>query len=204
VRDIAGDASTLRHVTGWRGFGIFHVIPSYSWSRLQSLNSLFCLVAPQTPFARDTSLKGNGMTRSISLLLLAVMLVCGGMGCAPKRIGPTQPSGYFFTLDVSDTQIYQLVNPTVYRSLPGIAHVYVRVQNAQGQPVNGVPVEFEVDPAWTRNASLIPQRAVTQGGTAHAVFQAQAIGVVRIVVRVEDRTQDVKIAVSSPPDMRKG
>jgi hypothetical protein len=172
--------------------------------RLQSLNSLFCLTARrEKPCTRDPSLKGNGMTRYVSVLLLAAMLVCGGMGCAPKRIGPTQPSGYFFSLDVSDTQIYLLVNPTVYRSLPGVAHVYVRVQNAQGQPVNGVPVEFEVDPAWTRNASLIPQRTVTQGGTAHAVFQAQAIGVVRIVVRVEDRTQDVRIAVSTPSEIRK-
>ena len=166
---------------------------------------MFCLVARRdNPFTQDSGLKGNGMTRYVSVLLLAAMLVCGGMGCAPQHLGPTHPSGYFFSLDVSDTQIYLLVNPTVYPSLPGVAHVYVRVQNAQGQPVNGVPVEFEVDPAWRRHTSLIPQRTVTQGGTAHAVFQAQTIGVVRLVVRVEDRTQDVRIAVSSPPDMRKG
>jgi hypothetical protein len=144
------------------------------------------------------------MTRYVFVLLLAAVLVCGSMGCAPKRIGPTQPSGYFFTLDVSDSQIYLLVNPSSYPSLAGVAHLYVQVQNAQGQPVNGVPVEFEVDPAWARHASLIPQHAVTQNGTAHAVFEAQAVGVVRIVVRVEDKTQVTRIAVSTPPDVRKG
>jgi hypothetical protein len=143
------------------------------------------------------------MIRYVSILFLGIMLVCGGMGCAPKFIGPTQPSGYFFSLLVSDSQIYLLVNPLSYRHLHDFAQVVVRVQNAQGQPVNGVPVEFQVEPAWTQHASLTPPRAITQGGEAHAVFRAATIGVVRIVARVEDMTQDTTIAVNLPSDIRK-
>lgn len=143
------------------------------------------------------------MIRYVSIVYLGVMLVCGGMGCAPKRIGPTQPSGYFFSLSVSDSQIYLLVNPQSYRHLRDFAQVVVRVQNAQGQPVNGVPVEFQVESAWAQHASLTPSRAITQGGETHAVFRANTTGVVRVVVRVEDMTQETTIAVSSPPDLRK-
>ena len=143
------------------------------------------------------------MIRYVCILFLGVMLVCGGMGCAPKLSGPTQPSGYFFSLIVSDSQIYLLVNPLSYGHLRDFAQVVVRVHNAQGQPVNGVPVEFQVEPAWAQHASLMPQRAITQGGEARTVFRANTTGVVRIVVRVEDMTQETTIAVSPPPDMRK-
>lgn len=144
------------------------------------------------------------MIRYLSLLFLGVMLVCGSTGCAPKLIGPTQPSGYFFSLVVSDPQIYLLVNRLSYEYLADSTQVIVRVHNAQGQAVNGVPVEFQVEPSWAQNASLTPSRAITQDGEAHAVFHANLIGVVRLVVRVEDRARDTTIVVSPPPDKPQG
>ena len=144
------------------------------------------------------------MTRYVSILPLGVMLVCGSLGCAPKLIGPTQPSGYFFSLIVSDSQIYLLVNPLSYsyRHLRDFAQVTARVQNAQGQPMNGVPVEFQVESAWAQDASFTPPRAITQDGEAHAVFRADTTGVVRIVAHVEDMTRETTIVVSPPPEMR--
>jgi hypothetical protein len=140
------------------------------------------------------------MIRYLSLLFLGVLLVCGGMGCAPKLNGPTQPSGYFFSLVVSDSQIYLLVNPLSYVDLADSARVVVRVYNAQGQAINGVPVDFQVEPGWTQHASLMPARVITQDGEAHAVFHANTIGIVRLMVRVEDMTRETTIAVSLPPD----
>jgi hypothetical protein len=122
------------------------------------------------------------------------------MGCAPKLNGPTQPSGYFFSLVVSDPQIYLLVNPLSYEDLADSAQAVVRVHNAQGQAVNGVPVDFQVEPGWAQHASLTPPRVITQDGEAHAVFHANTIGVVRMQVRVEDMTRETTIAVSLPPN----
>lgn len=84
------------------------------------------------------------MLRYIPLLLLC-LLVWGSFACAPKRIGPTASSGYFFTI---------LTAPTALRG-ESIALV-VKVQDAQGRPVDGVPVEFEVDPTWAGSASVSP------------------------------------------------
>lgn len=50
------------------------------------------------------------MKRYLSLLFLDILLVCGGVGCAARLNGPTQPSGYFFSVIVSAPQIYLLVN----------------------------------------------------------------------------------------------
>ena len=144
------------------------------------------------------------MIRYISILFLGVMLVGGGMGCAPKLIGPTQPSGYFFSLIVSDPQIYLFVNPPSDRRLRDFAQVVVRVQNAQGQPVNGVPVEFQVESAWAQHASLTPPRAITQGGEALSVFRAKTTGAVRVMVRVEDMTRETLIIVSPSPETGTG
>lgn len=144
------------------------------------------------------------MIRYLSLLFLGAMLVGGSMGCAPRLNGPTQPSGYFFSLTVSDSRIYLLVNPLSFEHLPDSAQVVVLVHNAQGQAINGLPVEFQVEPGWAQNASLTPPRAITQGGEAHAIFRANTTGVVHIVIRVEDMTQETTIAVSSPPSTPKG
>jgi hypothetical protein len=72
----------------------------------------------------------------------------------------------------------------------------VKVQDAQGRPVDGVPVEFEVEPGWTKNAAVSPPRAVTQQGKAQAVFQANQLGVVRVTVRVDGSTEEVLFSVS--------
>jgi hypothetical protein len=125
------------------------------------------------------------MLRYIPLLLLC-LLVWGSFACAPKRIGPTASSGYFFTI---------LTAPTALRG-ESIALV-VKVQDAQGRPVDGVPVEFEVAPTWAGSASVSPPHVVTQQqGKAQTIFQANIVGVVPVTVRVDGSTEKILFSVS--------
>ena len=134
--------------------------------------------------------------RHVRVMLLCLVLAYGGMACAPKLVGPTVPSGNFFSLWVSDYEIWlSLEGSSFEEHFPRVAELTVRVQNAKGQPVDGVPVTFQVEPDWVQDASVVPQRAITRGGVAQAIFRAETIGTVRIMVRVDDTTQETSIAV---------
>jgi hypothetical protein len=140
------------------------------------------------------------MKRHMSLTLLCLALAFGHTACAPKRLGPT-PSGYTFSLQVSDSLIWlESSPPASTRRYPTSAELIVQVWNARGEPVDGVPVEFQVDSAWTQNASVSPQRVMTHDGVARAVFRATTIGVVPVLVRVDQVPQETAITVSSPAD----
>lgn len=137
------------------------------------------------------------MPRYVPCILICMALSCGSLGCAPKWSGPT-PSGYRYTLSVSDPLLW--ISSSIFNSpLPGSTAVTVRVQNAQGQPVEGVPVEFQVEPSWVEHASLTPQRAVTHDGSAQALFTPRTIGAVRITTRVENVAEETTIVVQSGP-----
>ena len=139
--------------------------------------------------------------RHVRVMVLCLVLAYGSMACAPKLIGPTVPSGYFFSLWVSDPEIWLLLEGDILEEhYPSFAEVTVRVQNAQGQPVDGVPVTFQVEPDWIQDASVTPQRAITRGGVAQAVFRAETTGVVRVMVHVDNTTQETVIIVSPTPD----
>jgi hypothetical protein len=125
------------------------------------------------------------MLRYVPLSLLCLVLVWGSFACAPKRIGPSASSEYFFTI---------LTTPTVLRG-ESIALV-VKVQSAQGRPVDGVPVEFEVAPTWAGSASVSPPHVVTQQGKAQTIFQASLVGVVPVTVRVDGSTEKILFSVS--------
>ncbi|PON10857.1 hypothetical protein C2W62_47860, partial [Candidatus Entotheonella serta] len=62
----------------------------------------------------------------------------------------------------------------------------------------GVPVVFEIEPAWTRDAVVTPARVLTRKGKAEAHFRAYSLGVIRISARVENTSQEITIAVSAP------
>jgi hypothetical protein len=120
------------------------------------------------------------------------------MACAPvKPVGPTTPSGYFLALRVSATQLFLILPGFSYAHLPREAEVIAQVQNAQGQPVDGVAVEFTV--TGMQIAAVTPQRAVTRGGQARAMLTPSTTGVARVVARVEDMQQGVRITVTSGP-----
>ncbi len=105
--------------------------------------------------------------RHVRVMLLCLVLAYGSVACAPKLVGPTVSSGYFFSLWVSDPEIWLLLEgSSLEEYFPRVAELTVRVQNAQGQPVDGVPVMFQVEPDWVQDASVIPQSAITRDGVA--------------------------------------
>jgi Big-like domain-containing protein len=131
------------------------------------------------------------------LTLLCLVVVWGSMACAPvKPLGPTAPTGYFFSLRVSDPKIF-LTLPGTFEHLPRQAELTVQVQNAQGQPVDGVTVEFEV--AGMEIAAVTPQRVATRSGQARAVLMPSTIGSARVVAHVENMSQAVRFAVAPGP-----
>src|SRR5712691_8382059 len=139
------------------------------------------------------------MVRRIILVSVCLGLACGGVACAPPRLGPTAGSGYVFSVQVFDSIVWRgPVNPAVAARFPKVAEVLVTVQDTQGRPVNDVPVTFELEPDWARSATLAPAATRTRVGMARALFsEAQTTGVVRIMVRVDGTTAQVHLTVLS-------
>ena len=89
------------------------------------------------------------MAQRLALILVCGVLATGGIACEPPRVGPTAGAGYVFTLQVADPIIWLgPVDAAVARQFPQVTAVIVEVQDAQGHPVDGVPVTFEVEPGW--------------------------------------------------------
>jgi hypothetical protein len=143
------------------------------------------------------------MLRYVPYILLCVMLHWASTGCAPKLLGPTTPSGYFYTLSVADSRLW-FNAMRLAGNLPHNTEVIVRVQNAAGQLVDGVPVEFQVAPSWVDSVSITPEIALTKGGIARTRVQPLTSGALRLTTRVEDITQESIIVVQSysPPQSR--
>ena len=138
------------------------------------------------------------MRRLLVLGLICCGLIGGGLACAPQFQGPTTPSHYVFSLQPSVSHIWLAPDYSVLRGpFPTQAELIVRVHNAQGQPVNGVPVVFEVGSDWTSYASVTPPWTITQQGVARAIFRANTIGAIPVLAHVENLTQQTVIAVSS-------
>ena len=124
------------------------------------------------------------------------MLLWISPACAPKHTELLSEHGYRVSLDISDTLIY--LNPR-RSNLPQAAALVVRVRNAQGQPVDGIPVKFSVEPSWMQNASLTPAETLTRNGEAGAIFQGNTIGVVQVMAQVDNVTHEARITIDTPP-----
>jgi hypothetical protein len=136
------------------------------------------------------------MLRLTKLSLFGLVLASTCAACAPQLVGPTTPSGYFFTLEVFPSVIWLGVPSSA--GYPTRAAVGVRVRNGQGQPVEGVPVAFELEPLWVHSAVLSPLQTVTQRGMARTIFaQPQTTGVVHITARVDNTTARTRITVQN-------
>ena len=130
--------------------------------------------------------------------LLCLVLAGTGTACAPQLVGPTTPSGYFFTLEVSTPVIWLGAPSSGPGGYPTRAAVVVRIRNGQGQPMDGVPVVFELEHLWAQSAGLAPLQTVTRNGMARAIFsQPQTTGVVHITARVDNKTARTRITVQN-------
>ena len=139
------------------------------------------------------------MVRRITLVLVCLVLGLGGVACAPKLVGPTPGSGYVFSLQVSEPLVWLgPVEAAVAAQFPQATALIVRVQDAQGRPVDGVPVTFELEPGWVGSATLSPSQTRTYGGIARAMFaEPRTIGVVRVMAHVDNMTAYARLTVMS-------
>jgi hypothetical protein len=137
------------------------------------------------------------MGQRIVLLVVGLVWACGGVACAPKLVGPTPGAGYVFSLHVSNSVVWLgHVDMALAAYCPPAAVVFVQVQDAQGRPVDGVPVTFVLEPDWVQSASLAPTSTQTRGGRAWAIFSApQTIGAVRIMAQVDALTAQTTLTV---------
>ena len=139
------------------------------------------------------------MARRLALVLMGLVLALGGPACAPKLVGPTAGSGYVFSLQTYPTIIWVgVMDLTAAARYPQAAEVIVRVQDAQGRAVDGVPVTFELEPGWASSATLAPSQTTTRGGIARAVFsEPKTSGVVRVMARVDNTTAQTRLTVQT-------
>ena len=138
------------------------------------------------------------MVRRMALVLMCLILTLGGTACAPTLVGPTPGAGYRFALEVSEPIIW-LVSGILVGNVQNLAQsteLIVRVQDAQGRPVDGVPVTFEVEPSWAQSITLAPFHTTTRGGIARAVVSnPQTTGVVHLLARVDNMTAQARLTV---------
>lgn len=139
------------------------------------------------------------------MVLLSLLLLGSSMACAPKLLGPSVPSGYFFTFHTDFNSIWLVPPESPFAArFPRVAELVARVQDAQGRPVDGVMVEFAVEPGWTHSASITPPRAMTRAGVARAVLEPQTTGVVQVMAHIENLTQEITVRVSNANDTGRG
>jgi hypothetical protein len=141
------------------------------------------------------------MVRYVLWLLLWLVLLTGGIGCAPKQAGPPTLSehGYAVSLRASSDPIVLSQSPNLPQGASRFGELVVSVRDAQGRPVDGVPVEFELGRSWAQSASVTPQRAVTHNGSVRAIVEPRTIGVIPVIVRVDNVTRKASFVAQSPP-----
>jgi hypothetical protein len=139
------------------------------------------------------------MARRLALVLMGLVLALGILACAPKLLGPTAGSGYVFSLQTYPETIWVgVLDLTAAARYPQTAEVIVRVQDAQGRAVDGVPVTFELEPGWANSAVLAPSQITTRGGIARAVFsEPRTSGLVRVMVHVDKTMAQTRLTVQT-------
>lgn len=136
---------------------------------------------------------------------IILLLLCGAglLSCAgtTRYLGPTA-QGYAFHASALPGEIFlpsDLVSPDEF---PTSATLLVQVRGVHEEPVEGVPVTFQFAGSECQGViTLSAQRAFTLHGQASVTLTtANTMGVCRLAVRVDNVTQDLSVAVSSPPD----
>jgi hypothetical protein len=118
----------------------------------------------------------------IGRLVLVIIGLIGVLGVVPNA-------------RAADDYSVALQTPDLIRQFEDVELTAV-VQDGQGQPVNGLPVTFQVAPEWQHDTTLVPSQTLTRDGTASTVFQAAVPGVVQVTVQAGHTTQTTHITVT--------
>jgi len=138
------------------------------------------------------------MVRYVPTIGFYCMLLWVSTACTPLPHEPEALSehGYRVSLHVSDTLIFLGASCL---SVPRVSEIVVRVRDAQGQPVDGLPVVFSAEPSWTQNVSFTPAEARTRHGEARTIFEANTTGVVHMMARIDHVAREARITMQSRP-----
>ena len=135
---------------------------------------------------------------------ITLMLLCGvglwGCGAAARYLGPTA-QGYTFHASAVPSIIFLPSEVLPPQDFPSTATLLVQVRDVNEKSVDGVPVTFQFAGSECQGVmTLSAQRAVTSQGRASITLStANTTGSCRIAVRVDNVTQELWVAVSSPP-----
>jgi hypothetical protein len=143
--------------------------------------------------------------RSTMMRRITLMLLCGvglwGCGAAGRYLGPTV-HGYSFHASAVPNEIFLPSDVVSQENFPSTATLLVQVRDVNEQPVAGVPVTVQLVGSQCQGVvTLSAQRVVTlQGRASITLTTANTTGACQIAVRVDNVTQELVVAVSSPPD----
>ena len=138
------------------------------------------------------------MLCTLLMLVLGVMAFPGNVFAG--YLGPTI-HGHYFIASASSTRIWLSDEAESDGKFPNTANITVRVRNIRREPVDDVPVIFELDPQCQKIAVFSSPRMITRGGTASVSFTGNAPGSCRIGIRVDDVTRDLHIEIGIIPDI---
>ncbi len=117
------------------------------------------------------------------------------IGLALVVAGLMGAQGFAQDARTADTSTVSLQAPELVVQYDRVELVAL-VKNSQGQPVDGMPVEFRVPSDWENTTTLSPQQTLTQHGEAHTTFASGMTGVIPVTARVGTATQTADIAVT--------
>jgi hypothetical protein len=115
-------------------------------------------------------------------LLICCLLVWGG--CSRTNRSVALPSGYRVTMPEASQTLRM-------RPLP----LTVQVTDAEGAPVNEVPVQFRLPQVSPAAAEIEPPTVVTRDGKATAIFRSRSAGRFGIEITVAGYTETVDVTV---------
>jgi len=116
-------------------------------------------------------------------------------GLALVLVGLVGVLGFGHDVRAASNYTMSLQAPDLVRQFENVELVAV-IKDSQGQPVNGIPVMFQVPPTWQPTTRLVPNQAMTHGGIARATFEASLPGVVTVVAQAGDTTKTRHITVT--------
>jgi len=137
------------------------------------------------------------MLRRITLLLLWSVGLWSSVAAA-RYLGPTA-HGYSFHASALPFEIFMSDDLTP-DTFPTTATLIVHVRDVNQEPVDGLPVTFQLASQCQGVAALSAQRAVTRHGRASVTLTtANTTGACRIAVRVDNVTQELSVDVAPVP-----
>jgi hypothetical protein len=101
------------------------------------------------------------------------------------------------TLHASSGSIWLNPGSTPPPGVHSVGELVVSVQDAQGRPVDGVSVEFQLGSSWAQSATVTPQHAVTRDGNVRAIIEPRTSGIIPVIVRVDNVTRQARFTAET-------